>query len=147
MLVGGCELVRRTLAETKDQEIREFLTQALPELEEDCDALARLIRSLGRAPNMLKRQLAWTVEKLGRFKLNGALTGHSPLSRLVELEGVVTVLGASEMVWRSLSHAGAGDRRPDAAARAARAAEQLARLQPLRLDVADVVFSGGDRRL
>ena len=31
---------------------------------------------------------AWTAEELERLKLNGQLAGYSPLSRLVELEGL-----------------------------------------------------------
>jgi len=31
---------------------------------------------------------AWILEKAGRLKLNGRLSGYSPLSRLVELEGL-----------------------------------------------------------
>jgi hypothetical protein len=42
------------------------------------------------------------AERLGRFKLNGQLTGYSPLSRLLELEGVVLVAEAQRALWTGL---------------------------------------------
>jgi hypothetical protein len=147
VLVGGGELARRTLRETKDEEIRHFLEQVLPELEDDRVAAERVVRSLGRAPNRLKQRLAWAGEKAGRLKLNGAITAHSPLSRLVELEGMAAILGASHALWTSLAHAGPADGREDAARRAARAGERRAALEELRLTVAGVVFGAGDRQL
>jgi hypothetical protein len=147
ILVGGYELVQRTLGETKDPAIRSFLNKLLPELRDDREAATRVVRSLGRSPNRLKQRLAWAGEKAGRLKLNGAVTGYSPLSRLVELEGIAVILGASRAVWCSLAHAGPAEGRADAGRRAARTEERLATLEELRLDAAEVVFSGANRRL
>ena len=79
--------------------------------------------------------------------MNGALTGYSPLSRLVELEGIAAILGASRALLQALAHAGPAERRDDAARRAARAGERIAILEELRLAAAEVVFTGGGRRL
>lgn len=147
VLTAGCELVQRTLGETKDPEIRSLLEQVLQELREDRDGATRVVRSLGRAPSTLKQRLAWTAEKLGRLKLNGAVTTHSPLSRLVELEGIAAILGASRALWQSLAQAGPPEAREDAARRAARAEERLAAVDELSAVVAGVVFGGGSRRL
>lgn len=38
-----------------------------------------------------KQLLAWLVEKLGRFKLNGPFLRYSDLSRVVELESFATL--------------------------------------------------------
>jgi hypothetical protein len=147
VLVGGSELLHRTLGETKDDEIRSFLEQVLPELEDDRAAAERIVRSIGRAPNRLKQRLAWVGEKAGRLKLNGAVKAHSRLSRLVELEGIAAILGASHALWTSLAHAGPEGGREEAARRAARAGERLRTLDALRLPVAGVVFGGGSRQL
>jgi hypothetical protein len=147
VLIGGAELVRRTLSETSDPEIRRFLEALLPDLEADRAGAERIARTLGRRPNALKQRLAWAAEKAGRLKLNGRVVGYTPLSRLVELEGAAAVLGASRALWRSLEHAGPAHEREYAAARAARADEHLAALEELRLAVAEVVFDGGNRRL
>ena len=147
VLAGGFELVRRTLGETGDPEIRSFLEELLPELRDDREAASRVVCSLGRTPNRLKQRLAWAGEKAGRLKLNGTLTGYSPLSRVVELEGIGVILGASRALWQALAHAGPAEGRDDAERRAARAAERLAVLEKLGIAAAEVAFTGGGRRL
>jgi hypothetical protein len=42
------------------------------------------------------------VEKIGRLKLNGQLRGYSPLSRLLELEGLALGIEGKLALWRSL---------------------------------------------
>ncbi len=49
--------------------------------------------------------MPWTGEKIGRLKLNGRLLGHSPLSRLEELELLSLGVGRKLLLWRSLHHA------------------------------------------
>jgi hypothetical protein len=53
----------------------------------------------------VKEGSAWVGEKLGRLKLNGQLRGYSPLSRLLELEGLVAGVNAKRGLWRSLQAA------------------------------------------
>ncbi len=59
--------------------------------------------ALGIAKNRAKDAGAWVLEKLGRLKLNGQLTGYSDLSRLVELEGLSLGVEGKLSMWRSLS--------------------------------------------
>lgn len=147
VLAGGEELVKRALAETKDDAIRRFFEGLLSDLRDDRDATARVLAGLGRRPNAVKQRLAWLGEKVGRLKLNGNATGYSPLSRLIELEALAAVLGASLALWRALALAGPPVSRDDAAQRAERADRQLAELERLRLEAVEVVFAGGERRL
>ena len=58
----------------------------MTEIEEDRETLKRLMDEVGAKRDPLKAGGAWAAEKLGRLKLNGQLTGYSPLSRLEELE-------------------------------------------------------------
>jgi hypothetical protein len=44
----------------------------------------------------------WGAEKFGRFKLNGRLLGYSPLSRVVELEGLALGVSGKLGMWRAL---------------------------------------------
>jgi len=44
------------------------------------------------------------MEKVGRLKLNGQLTGYSPLSRLVELEGLELGITGKRAMWAALEH-------------------------------------------
>ena len=45
-------------------------------------------RTSASAATSSKNAGAWALEKVGRLKLNGELTSYSPLSRVVELEGL-----------------------------------------------------------
>ena len=58
---------------------------------------------LGVGENRVKVPIAWAAEKLGRLKPNGQLTGYSPLSRLVELEGLALGVTGKLALWRSLA--------------------------------------------
>jgi hypothetical protein len=147
VLAGGEDLVRRTLGETQLPELRRLLADILPELRDDRAALVRLLGGLGRGPSAVKAQLARLAERAGRLKLNGKPTGYSPLSRVVELEGIAVVLAATRSTWRALEHAGPADGREDAARRARRLDERIAQVEELRLLAAEVAFTGGGRRL
>src|SRR5215210_1051121 len=45
---------------------------------------------------------AYVIEKLGRLKVNGQLTGYSPLSRVVELEGLHIGITGKLAMWQVL---------------------------------------------
>ena len=47
----------------------------------------------------------------GRLKLNGEIRGYSPLSRLVELEGLETGVAGKRALWQALSSVFHGDPR------------------------------------
>ena len=81
------------------------------------------------------------------MKLNGALVGYTPLSRLVELEGIAAVVLATLGLWRAIERAGPEAARPDASRRADRMRGHLDRLEQLRLGTAEVVFADGGGRL
>ncbi|MGH3016656.1 MAG: hypothetical protein ACRDNN_17050, partial [Gaiellaceae bacterium] len=44
----------------------------------------------------------WMLEKAGRLKMNGQLRGYSPLSRVVELEGLALGVTGKLAVWKAL---------------------------------------------
>jgi hypothetical protein len=85
---------------------------------------------------------AWVAEKIGRLKLNGQLTGHSPLSPLVELEGLrLGVTGVLDM-WKVLEQNLGGSLDgidPDELAR--RGERQAEQLEFYRLDAAAKALS------
>jgi hypothetical protein len=124
----GVELARRALRENEDGELGELLGWLVAQLVDDRQALLALIEK----PSLAKAGLAWAAEKVGRLKPNGHLTSYSPLSRLVELEGLKAGIEAKRSLWLALGEAGVAD----VAALVARADEQLARLEPHRLAAA-----------
>jgi hypothetical protein len=108
---AGIELARRTLAENEGTELAAFLRELLAEIEEDRDTLVQLMLSLGIARSTVKLAAAWTAEKVGRMKLNGQLRGYSPLSRLVELEGLAVGVEGKRALWLALGEVRARDHR------------------------------------
>lgn len=103
--VAGVELAKRTLDNNKGTEYEAFLAQLLDDIRADQATLDRIIEQSGIPRSPVKPGLAWATEKVGRLKLNGALTGYSPLSRLIELEGLRLGIEGKRCLWRSLRHA------------------------------------------
>ena len=100
------------------------------QIEEDVDSLQEVMDRLDVKPDRVKEAMGWTAEKLGRLKLNGQLLGYSPLSRLVELEGLM--LGDHRQA-RAVDRAELGARRrPAARGHRPRAARERAREQRRR---------------
>jgi hypothetical protein len=83
----------------------------------------------------------WLLERAGRAKANRHLLTRSPLSDLVELEGMRLGVEGKACLWRALL--AVGDARLDRGELArllARAEQQVARLEQLRLEVAGAVL-------
>ena len=95
-----------------DEELGAPLAEICVELEADKEDLIGLMSHLGVRRDPVKPIGAWAVEKLGRLKLNGQLTGYSPLSRMVELE----VLLVGDHRQDGNVEGAVGDARPDGSA-------------------------------
>lgn len=106
ILAGGEGLATRALGASRDERVQTFLRELAPDLRDDRAAAARLIAGLGRRPSALKQRLATLGQRAGVLKLNGALVGYTPLSRLVELEGIAAVVLATLGLWRAIERAG-----------------------------------------
>jgi hypothetical protein len=101
---GGVELARRLRASNHgDDTFGLPLDRVCREIEEDRATLERVIEGLGFSPSRVKPAGAWVAEKLGRLKLNGRLRGYSPLSRLLELEGLLMGIAAKTALWKALA--------------------------------------------
>ena len=87
------------------------------------------------------------AEKLGRLKLNGRLRGYSPLSRQLELEGLLVGITGKMALWKTLAELDAVDAERigvDFARMAARAAEQRSTVEDLhRLAVSGLASETG----
>lgn len=99
---AGYELAKRALSSNEGTPYGTFLAELVREIEEDRATLQDLIRRLGFSQDRLKRTAAWAAEKVGRLKLNGQLTGYSPLSRLIELEGLRLGVEGKLGLWKTL---------------------------------------------
>ena len=103
IVTAGVELARRARGANEGTELGAFLTELAVEIEEDRDTLLEVMTALGAGRDEVKVKLAWIGEKLGRLKLNWQLRGYSPLSRVVELEGLAIVLDGNRSLWRMLA--------------------------------------------
>jgi hypothetical protein len=99
---SGLELVRRAANENEGSELGAFLASLASEIQADRDTLKEIMAALGVGEDRLKVAAGWLFEKLGRLKPNGQLTGYSPLSPLVELEGLSLGVRGKLAMWQAL---------------------------------------------
>jgi hypothetical protein len=135
---AGCELVRRAARENEGSELGSFLSQLAREIEADRDALKAIMGELDVKVDHLKVAVGWTAEKFGRLKPNAQLRGYSPLSPLVELEGLSIGVQGKLAMWRALAEIAdeLGVDRARLQELAVRAESQQADVERHRVDVA-----------
>lgn len=100
--IGGLELAKRSLASNRENEFGTFLAGIVREIEEDRRTLEDVMKRLRVSTSSVKNTAVWAAEKVGRLKLNGRLSGYSPLSRLEELEALNAGVQAKRTLWRTL---------------------------------------------
>ncbi len=141
----GIELSGRALESNRGTPLGVFLEELHREITEDEETLRLIMSRLGVTPDRVKHAVAWAGEKLGRLKPNGQLRGYSPLSRLVELEGLCLGVEGKLSLWRSLAATVGDDPRlagVDLASLARRAEVQREQLEQHRLEAATTALAG-----
>lgn len=98
----GLELAKRARGQNRNSAYGDFLDTLAEEIEEDRETLKGIMDDLGIRKDPAKVAAGWIGEKAGRLKLNGQLTGYSPLSRLVELEGLALGVTGKLALWKAL---------------------------------------------
>jgi hypothetical protein len=143
----GLELARRAASQNEGNRFGEFLENLVVEIEQDRESLEHLMDRLEIGKDSLKVVVGWGTEKVGRLKMNGRLLGYSPLSRLVELEGLTIGVRGKLSMWESLKTV--ADRDPvlaefelDTLIRRAKA--QLQSLTRERLAAAELALTGAE---
>jgi hypothetical protein len=107
----GVELSRRAARSNRGKPVGEFLERLHDEIVEDRRTLLAVMRALDADTSPAKPACGWIAEKAGRLKLNGRLRGYSPLSRLIELEGLETGVAGKRSLWQALARAFPDDAR------------------------------------
>lgn len=102
MATAGVDFARRCARENSDTVIGRELATLATEFEEEQDLLQELMRRLEVEPSQGKIAIAWLAEKAGRLKLNGEVTKYSPLSLVLELEGLSAAVTAKIGLWRTI---------------------------------------------
>jgi hypothetical protein len=104
-LAGSTTLIARLRHAVKQHESTELgacLDELIRDIEQDRQALRRVMAAAGVRPDPVKQALAWAVEKAGRLKPNGRLVRRSPLAPLLELEAAEIGITGKLLLWRVL---------------------------------------------
>jgi hypothetical protein len=103
---AGVELARRAAGGTSGP-ISDTLTELADEIAGDREELLSIMAALDVPVQQLKVYAGWVTEKLGRLKPNGQIAGRSPLSTVLELEGLRMAVAGKAAGWAALrSYAG-----------------------------------------
>jgi hypothetical protein len=140
---AGLALARRAAASNSDSEFGDGLARIADAIDRDREELLGIMDMLGVGRDRLKELAAQAGERAGRLKLNGRLTSYSPLSRLVEIEGLMLGVSGKRSLWRVLETLAPEHGELDEAqltGLAARAERQREELEQLRLAAAKVAF-------
>ncbi|MFB7908327.1 hypothetical protein ACFC1T_18010 [Kitasatospora sp. NPDC056076] len=110
---GGAALADR-MARTHPQSRRaDDLRRLARDIEQDRDALVRIMTGLGVPVRRYRTWLGLAGERLGRLKSNGTVVRRSPLSDLIELETLRTGVEGKAALWRALRAISDTDERLD----------------------------------
>jgi hypothetical protein len=102
---AGLALAERIRRENEGTPLGEALGELIPQIEEDHATLREVAEMLGVRSDPVKVGAARAGEMLSRLKLNGQIRGYSPLSRVLEIEGLMAGIQAKRLLWNSLEAA------------------------------------------
>jgi len=102
VVAAGVELVRRCAQSEAEWAGNGRLDRLAEEMSEDLDALIAMMTAIGEPARPGVRLAGKLMERAGRLKLNGRLLRRSPLSRVVELEGLRLGVEGKIATWRTL---------------------------------------------
>jgi hypothetical protein len=105
LLHAGVSLAGR-MRTTAPDALRDVLDDAARDLAADARTLTSFLRQMGTAPPRLRILCAVAAERAGRLKLNGRLTGRSPLADLEELDGLTVLVAAAATTWDEIAASG-----------------------------------------
>jgi hypothetical protein len=100
--VAGAGLAGRVLRNNRGTTFEEDLRGLVDEINADQEDLRRVMSLVGVRPNRVKDALATAAEHVARLKPNGRVSSYSPLSRVVEIEGLVMAVSGKLAGWRAL---------------------------------------------
>lgn len=111
----GSDLAHRLADENMGTPHEDFLVGLAQEIDQDVATLEDIMGRFGVSKSVMKTAGAKVGEKLGRLKPNDQLSGYSPLSRVLELEGLRSGVQGKLGLWDSLGQIAPLDDRLDEA--------------------------------
>ena len=140
----GRELAKRALSNNRGTQFEATLEWLVKQLVEDRQALLGIMKAVDAPEDHIKKLAAFALERAGRLKPNNSIFSYSPLSRLVEFEGLVLGITGKLGGWRALQQL--EDPRLaefDLEGLAQRAIEQRERMEEHRREAARIAFEKG----
>lgn len=139
---AGVRLAERCRDHAPDAGTKTELSSLVDEIDADRRTLATMMAGLDIDPSTVKHIAGLAAERLGRLKLNGRAVRTSPLSVLVEIEGLIGAVSMKRELWATLGTLAARGPQHDTELDAliARADDQRSRLQTIHGRVAAQVF-------
>jgi hypothetical protein len=110
---GGVSLAKRIAKQNQGNEFGREMSQIAGAIQEDQAALERIMESVGARTRRWRQAGAVLGEHLSRLKPNGKVFSYSPLSRVLELEGLIIGVSGKLQLWRSLLETHSDDSRFD----------------------------------
>jgi hypothetical protein len=141
---AGTELARRAARHNAGTRIGAVLDDVVREIAADRASLEELMQVLEVRTSPVKRTLAFLSERAARLKTNGRLFTYSPLSRVVELEGLALGILGKLALWEGFADVPALQGIPgfDFTELAGRARSQHAAVEECRLQAVELAFAG-----
>lgn len=140
--LAGNELAKRSAQSNAGTPFEELCSQLRSETAEDLRSLEDVMKRLSISPARGKDGALWMAEKFGRLKLNGSLKSYSPLSRVIEFEGLEISAHALMGVWTALKQV--SDPRIDIKEMERledRAADQVRRIEEAHKEAVRIAFA------
>lgn len=140
------EIARRSQRANEGSELGATLERVATEIAEDVETFEDIMRRVELPRTPAKPLLAIVGERVGRLKLNGQLSGYSPLSRFEELDFLVMGIDGKRVLWANLRDlAGLGTRLPDVDfdGLIERAGRQRALLEPFHAEAGREALAAG----
>jgi hypothetical protein len=109
----GSDLAHRLADENMGTPYEDFLVGLAQEIDQDVELLEDIMSRYGVSKSTLKTVGAKVGEKIARLKPNDQLSGYSPLSRVLELEGLRSGVQGKLALWDSLAKIAPTDERLD----------------------------------
>jgi hypothetical protein len=109
----GSDLAHRLADENTGTPYEDFLLGLAQEIDQDVATLEEIMGRFDVGKSALKTAGAKVGEKLARLKPNEQLSGYSPLSRVLELEGLRGGIQGKLGLWDSLAQLAPHDDRLD----------------------------------
>ena len=128
----GSDLAHRLADENMGTPYEDFLVGLAQEIDEDVATLEDIMSRYGVSKSVMKTVGAKVGEKIARLKPNEQLSGYSPLSRVLELEGLRSGVQGKLALWDSLMKIAPFDDHVDEAEVAALQAKAERQLTSLR---------------